>query len=113
VKGLHRRGVKDPSDLAEAIVLGNLESVDEALLLAACVPDLGPVCEYRDNQGIVDLAPVEEVEAADQIAEDADAPDGRVGMVGHDFDMWFPVEVTVDEHPQEAEGVSGSDALGP
>ena len=105
--------MEDPGDFSDAIILCHLKAVDEAFLPYPCVPDLGPVCEYRDNQGIVDLAPVEEVEAVDQIAEDADASDGRVGMVGHDFDMWFPVEVTVDEHPQEAEGVSGSDALGP
>jgi len=35
-----------------------------------------------------------------------------VFFTSHDLDVGHPVEVTVDEHPQELEGVGGSDVLG-
>ncbi len=112
MEGLGGHSAEDPGDFADAIILGDLQGVDKALLLAAGVPDLGPIHEHGDYQGVVDLVPVEEVEAADQVAEDADALDGGAGMVGHDLDVWLPVEVMVDEHPQEVEGVGGSNVLG-
>ncbi len=75
------------------------------------VPNQSTICEDGDDQGIVDFAPVEEIEATDRVAEDADATDGGAGAVGHDLDVQFPVKVAVDENPQELEGLSGGDAL--
>ena len=113
VKGLCGHCPKDTRNFMEPIVLGDLKGVDEALLTPAGVPNWGPICEYGDNEGVVDFAPIEEVEALDRVAEDADPADGRVGTVGHDLDMGLLVEVAVDEHPKKAKGGGGSDVLGP
>jgi len=112
MKGLCGHSAENPGDLSQTVVLCNLEGVDQALLSVAGVPNLGPVCKHRDDQGIVDLVPVEEVEATDGVAKDADPMDGGMGAVGHDLDVRLPVKVAVDEHPQKAEGGGGGDVLG-
>ncbi len=112
VEGLRGCCSKDARYFPEPIILCDLEEVDEALLPPSGVPNRGAVREDGDDQGVVYLAPVEEVEALDQVAEDADPAYGGAGAVGHDLDVWLPVKVTVDEHPQEAEGGGGGDVLG-
>ncbi len=111
MKGVDWGGTEDPGDLVDAIVLGHLEEADKALLTNPGVSNWSTVCQDGDDECIVDLVPVEEVEASDGVAEDADAPDGRVGVVGHYRDVGPPVEVAVDEDPEEAEGLGGGDVL--
>jgi len=99
VKGFHRGGAEDPGDLMDAVVLRYLQAANEALLADPGVPNRGAVREDRNDECVVDLVPVEEVEAADGVAEDADAPDGEAGAVRHDLDVGRPVEVSVDKDP--------------
>ena len=47
----------------------------------------------------------------DRVAKDADPVDGGSCMVGHDLDMWHPVEVPLEEDPQEPELVDSGDVL--
>ncbi len=67
------------------------------------VPNQGPICEYGDYECVVHLAPVEEVEASDGVAKDANPTYGGAGPVCHDLDVWHPVEVPLEEDPQEPE----------
>jgi hypothetical protein len=48
-----------------ALILGDLEAVDMPLLSVSSVPYRDPVGDNRNDKGIVDLAPVEDVKAAD------------------------------------------------
>ena len=57
----HWSHFEDSSDFPNTFILGNLESAYEAFLVDASVPYLSPIGEGRDDKGIVDLAPVEEV----------------------------------------------------
>ncbi len=111
VKGLSWHHMEDPGDFLDAIVLCHSEAVDEALLPHPSVPNRSPVHEHGDHQGIVHLAPVEEVKAPDRVAEDADPVDGGAGAVGHDFDVRHPLEVPLEENPKELKLVDGGDVL--
>jgi len=103
--------LEDPGDFPDTVVLCHLQAADEACLADSGVPNRSAVCEDGDDQGIVDFAPVEEIEATDRVAEDAYPTDVGAGVVGHNLYVHFPVEVAVDENPQESEGLSGGDAL--
>ena len=51
------------------------------------VPNLESVYEDQDYECIIDSAPVEEVEASDRVAQNADSMDSGFSMVGHHFYM--------------------------
>ncbi len=72
--------------------MGNLEAGEQALLSDPSVPNWGPIGENRDDQCIVDTALVQEIQASDRVAQDADAPDGGLGVVSHDGDVVLPRE---------------------
>jgi hypothetical protein len=67
------------------------------------VPYLGPIRESRDDEGVVNLSPVEEVESSDRVTEDTDASDVGAGPVGHDGDMSGPIEAVIDVYPEVSE----------
>ena len=68
---------------------------------------LSPVGECGDDQGIVDLPPVEEVESSDGVTQEGDPLDGRSGSVCHDGDVVGPVESMVEVDTQVSEGLDG------
>ena len=81
------RRFEDACHLTQALVLGYLKSVNEAFLSLSGVPNLCPVDEGGDDQGVVDLSPIEEVEASDGVAQEGDPSDGQSCTVGHDGDV--------------------------
>jgi hypothetical protein len=59
---------EDARHLTQALVLGDLEVPYEAGLFVTGIPHLCTVGEDGDDEGIVDLPPVEEVEATNGVA---------------------------------------------
>jgi hypothetical protein len=59
---------EDAHHLMQALILGDLEVVDEAFLPFTGVPYLGPIGECQNDEGVVYLPPVEKVEASDGVA---------------------------------------------
>ena len=67
--------------------MGDLEVLDQALLVDASVPDLHPIDEDGDDEGIVYLVPIVEVKATDRVAKKIDLMYVGAGAVGYDQDM--------------------------
>jgi hypothetical protein len=59
------------------------------------IPYLGPVGQHWDDECVIDLPPIEEVEASLCVAHDADPAYGRLCAVGHDTYVIVPQEVSV------------------
>jgi len=80
-----------------------LELLDEPLLFYSGVPYLGTICKPRDDERVIDLSPIEEVESADRVTEDVDAPDVGASAVGHDGDVSCPVKAVINIHSEVSE----------
>ena len=107
MEGIDRCRFKDACHLTQALILGDLEVVDEAFLPFTGVPGLCPIGECREDEGVVDLAPVEEVKAPDGVAEEGDSTDGGPSPVCHDGDMVGPIKSVVKVDAEVSEGLDG------
>src|SRR6267154_2215941 len=81
MKGFHQGGLKHTHQLMYALILGNLEFVKEPLLTDPHILYLNPICKDGDDECVVYLLPLEEVEASDQVAKDADSMYGGFCVV--------------------------------
>jgi hypothetical protein len=63
------------------------------------VPNLGPIGEGGNHQGIEYSSLVHEVEALDGVSEDADASDGQAGTVYHKVHVCVPFKRWGDVDP--------------
>ena len=109
MKRINGRCSEDAHHLTQTLILGDLEMLNEAFLSFTGIPHLSPVGEHQDNEGIVDLPPVEEVEASDRVAEEGDPLDGRSGPVGHDGDVVGPVELVIYVDTEVSKGLDRGD----
>ncbi len=58
VKGFNGGCLEDTHHLTYALVLGDLHTGEEALLINTYIPHLSTIGQHRDNEHIVYMAPV-------------------------------------------------------
>jgi len=61
-------------------------------------PDWEAIQEDGERECMENSAPGVEVNAADGVAKE-ETPEGGLGTCHHDLQVWFPVELVVDEDP--------------
>jgi len=70
-------------------------------------PYWGTKGENGEDDGVIDLSPVEEVEASDRVPKKVKSADGGAGAGCHDFGVGVPLEVVLDVNAKV------SDRIGP
>jgi hypothetical protein len=83
--------LEDTCHMLYTFILYHLEVLDQALLAYSYVPYWCAIGHTGDNQGIIDLAPVEEVESPYGVPEQVDPSYGRLGACCHYGDVVGPV----------------------
>jgi hypothetical protein len=81
-------------------------------LVMSCIPYLGPVGQHWDDKCIIDLSPIEEIEASLCVAQDVNPVYSQVCAVGHDTYVIVSREVSVQIDAEVPEGVSRGDVAG-
>ena len=97
MKGFAWGGFKHAQHLTYTFILCHCKAFFQTLLSDPSVPNQGHVGHGRNDNCIVNLAPVEHVDAADQVAKDVDPADGGAAPAFHKLHVMFSVVVLVNK----------------
>jgi len=100
VQWLDRGSAKRAADLTHSDVLSNLEDADEGFR-CTMRPHGETIEQNWEGDGMEDEAPVVEVNSSNRVAEEQ-SPEGGLCTRSHDFDVWFPVKLVIDEDAKVA-----------
>ncbi len=73
-------------------------------MVDTCVSHLGAICQYGDDERVVNAVPIHEIEAPYGVPQNTYPLYCGARVVYHDAYMFLPLEVLGEEDPQVPEG---------
>ena len=100
VKRFNRGGTKSAANATDSNVLGDLQDVYQGFG-GSMGPDQETIQEDGESDGMENCLPTMEIDATYRVAEQRTS-EGRLCLSSHNFSMWYPVELVIDEDTKVA-----------